>query len=133
MSRNIKDASKRVTTAFPAQDTTAASAAIDLEQAEAFPVNESLALVVAVPALPDLANDQTATITLQDSANGTDFATLAGLSTVVLTGAGGTGAAAAKRVVRLPDNTRRYVRANVAMSATAGDNTGVSYVLELAF
>ena len=133
MSRKIIDVQKRVVQAFPAQDTTTASAAIDLEEVAPFPSTERYALEIIVPAMPDLANSQTATFTVQDSADGTTFATLAGLTTLVLTGGGGTGAAAAKRAVRLPDNTRRYVRVNVAMSATAGDNTGVSYTLQLAF
>jgi hypothetical protein len=129
--RQLQDAKLRATNALPAQDTNNNGDSLDLGQVELGPTGDHLELQVSLPATPDLANGQTITLTIQDSADGTTFATLAGLSTIVATGAGGLGAAAIERIVRLPRTTRRYVRVNAAASATAGDNTGVSRTIAI--
>ena len=129
--RALKDGLLTKTNALPAQDTNNDGASIDLAQVNLGPTGDHIELEISVPALPALANDQTMTFTVQDSADDSTFATLAGLSTLVLTGAGGTGAAAATRVVRLPRTTRRYIRVNAAASATAGNNTAVSRTISI--
>ena len=129
--RALKDGLLTKTNALPAQDTNNDGTSIDLGQVNLGPTGDHIELEISVPALPALANDQTMTFTVQDSADDSTFATLAGLSTLVLTGAGGTGAAAATRVVRLPRTTRRYIRVNAAASATAGNNTAVSRTISI--
>ena len=47
------------------------------------------------------------------------------------TGAGGVGLVAASLTQRLPLSFRRYVRVNIAASATAGDSTGKKVTLAL--
>lgn len=126
MNRVLIDNEKRVTRALPAQNTNVNSASIDLGTP---PAPEEMELRVSVPATPSLANGQTITVTLQDSADNVTFANIAELSSLVITGGGGGGGPAAQRDVNLPASARRYVRVNIAASATAGDNTAVSAVL----
>lgn len=125
--RKIKDAALEETSALPAAAANNSTAAIDLGQVTAFPLNESIDVEMYCPATPALTDDDTITFTLQDSANGTDFAAIAGLSTVVTLGAGAAGAAAFSRIVKLPGTTRRYVRVNAAVLTGGGNNTGVTY------
>lgn len=131
MNRSIQDKLLTVTTALPAQNTTGNGSSIDLEVVTGASLPEGLQVEVAIPATPNLADGQTITVTLQDSADNSSFAAITGLSTLVVTGAGGAGAAAASRKVPLPNNTRRYIRASYAASATAGNNTAVSATLKL--
>lgn len=131
MNRQIQDAGLSITKAMPAQNTNHNSDAIDLGVLNASQLPEGLQLELAVPALPDLADDQTMTFTFQDSADGVTFAAIAELATLVRTGAGGAGAAAATRTVPLPNACRKHVRVNIAASATADDNTAVSATLKL--
>jgi hypothetical protein len=131
MNRTRQDAKLTVTTALPAQNTTGNGTSIDLEAVTAANLPEAIQLEVSVPATAALADGQTITVALHDSADNSSFAAIAGLSTLVITGAGGVGAAAASRKVPLPNATRRYVRAVYAMSATTGDNTAVSAKLKI--
>lgn len=132
--RQIQDALLLVTQALPAQNTTAASTgSIDTGQTTQFMANEKYDVQLAVPATPSLANAQTITFTLQDSADNVTFAPIAGLATLVLTGAGGVGAAAAALVVRFAGTVRRFINVTVTTSATAGNNTAVSYTFQLLF
>jgi hypothetical protein len=86
-----------------------------------------------LPALPSLADTKKATITLEDSADGTTFAAIPGLAALEVTGAGGAGAVAANRRVRLPADVRRYLRAKAAVEAAGGNNTAKSLTLALVF
>jgi hypothetical protein len=126
MNRVLIDSEKLVTRALPAQNTNVNSASIDFGTP---PAPEAMELRVSVPATPLLANAQTITVTFQDSADNSSFAAIPELATLVITGGGGVGAAAAVRDVNLPASARRYVRVNIAASATAGDNTAVSATL----
>jgi hypothetical protein len=50
-----------------------------------------------------------------------------------VTGAGGAGAAAVIRKVRLPSDVRQYIRAKVAVDAAGGNNTAKSLTMALVF
>lgn len=133
--RTIEDAALKVTTALPAQNTNNNTASIDLGPGNGADnyANENVVLNIALPATPSLADGQTITLTLQDSADDSSFATVAAVATIVATGAGGAGAAAITREIRLPVGTRRYIRFNQAASVTAADNTAVSTTWKLLF
>jgi hypothetical protein len=131
--RAFKDLQLIKTSALPAAAANNSTAAIDLQQAAAGVNLDKVDVEVAVPAVPALANTKTLTLTIQDSANGTDFDAIPGLATLVLTGAGGVGAAAATRTVKLPTSARRYIRANAAVEADGGSNIAVSYSISLLF
>ena len=131
MPRALKDAELIVTTALPAAAASNSSDSIDLGQTtQEETYNEVL---LSVPATPALVDDKTITFTFEDSADNSSFAAVTGLSTLVTTGAGGAGAAATSRRVRLPAGTRRYLRVTAAVLTAGGNNTGVSYTLALVF
>jgi len=129
MNRNIRDADLIITKAIPAQNTNENSSALTL--GATFPENAQVE--VAIPATPSLANGQTITVALQDSADNASFAAIPELATLVVTGAGGTGGPAATRTVHLPPSARKFIRMNIAASATAGNNTAVSATMGLLF
>ena len=130
MGRLITDAQQKITRSLPAAGANNDSAAFDLGEGWK---GENYEVQVELPALPSLADTKTCTVTFQDSADGQNFAAIAELATLVVTGAGGVGSAAAKRTVRIPDSARRYLRINCAVAAAGGDNTAKSATLRLLF
>jgi len=131
--RLLTDAQLSVSKAHPAAGANNSTAGINLGQTTIFPVNEKFEAVLSVPALPSLVDAKTVIYTFQDSADGITFAAIPELATLTLTGAGGVGAAAATRTVRLPSSCRQYINVNAAVLAAGGDNTAVSYTLALKF
>jgi len=129
-SRKIKDFNLTVTTALPAAAANADSDSIDMGSAGSAAL-ESIELEISIPATPDLTDDDTITLTVQDSADDSTFATVTELEPLVVTGAGGAGAAAASIKYRLPSSTRRYINVNAAVLTGGGDNTDVSYTWRL--
>jgi hypothetical protein len=98
------------------------TAIFDLEQAEGGDI-EKVVFELAAPALltAELTDGKILTYKLEDSADGSSFATVDPLIQTTQTGAGGAGAAAKTIRFRLPANTRRYVR--IAQTATATPGT----------
>ena len=131
MSRLIRDALLVVTRTLPAANANNNSTSIDLGDVTPSLHGENHELSLEMPALPNLANATTATVTVQDSANDTDFAAVPAVATLVLTGAGGVGSAATTRVVRLPSTVRRYIRVNVAVANSGGDNTASTFTFRI--
>ena len=132
--RNLKMAQPAaITTALPAANANNNTASIDLGDAAPGGATEFFDVRITVPALPSLADGQTITLALQDSADNTTFAAIGEFASFVRTGAGGTGAAAADRQIKLPATVRRFIRLNQAASATAGNNTAISTELALVF
>lgn len=131
MSRDIRDALLEVTQAMPAAGATANSSSIDLTSTTLGSANEATEFVIDVPATPSLANTETLTFTVQDSANNSSFAAISDVDALVLTGDGGDGADAYVFRTRLPEATRRYVRVSIVASASAGDNTGITATIGL--
>lgn len=130
MSKLLNDARLIKTTALPAANATANGASIDLETTIAD--NALFEASLSVPATPALADTKLITFTLQDSADNSTFAAIAGLSTLVVTGTA-SGGPATERIVRLPPTTRRYIRASAAVETGGGNNTAVSFTLALNF
>lgn len=128
--RGIRDAFWQVTQALPNQNTNNNSGSMDLKT-DAFKP-EDFEVEIEIPATPSLANGQTLTFLVQDSADNGTFASISGAAQFVITG-GASGGAAQKFHFRLPSNVRQYVRVNTAASATAGDSTAVSLSLRLVF
>jgi len=131
MSRLIRDALLAVTRTLPAANANNNSTSIDLGDVTPVLHGQNHELSLEMPALPSLANATTATVTVQDSANDTDFAAIPSLATLVLTGAGGVGSAATTRVVRLPSTVRRYIRVNIAVANSGGDNTAATFTFRI--
>lgn len=130
--RNVTDALLTVSTAIPTQNTNVNGTAIDLGQTSPWPVMDDVEVLVTLPAQASMTNGQTVTATLQDSADNSSFAAISALATIVQTGASSAGPAVTARV-SLPSGVRRYLRINIASSATAGVSTAVSATLSLVF
>lgn len=126
--RNIPDAALQKVTALPAAGASNSSAAIQLGDG----LPDDFVIQVSIPATPNLANGQTLTFAVQDSADGATFSTITGLSSVVVTGTAG-GGPATVRSMYLPPTVRQYIALNQTASSSAGNNTAVSSTLSLLF
>ena len=127
----LKDANLIKTLALPAAGATAHTDILDLMQG---PYQEPhFEVECSFPALPSLADGKNASAQLEDSEDGVNFAAIAALEPLVVTGAGGNGSALAIRKVRIPSDTRRYLRAAVSVDAEGGDNTAQKFSLALVF
>jgi hypothetical protein len=132
MARNIKDADLIKTVALAAAGASSSTGSIDLNVSSGSALTENIELVLDIPVLSALVDAETVTVTIEDSADNSSFAAVAGLGTKVATGTETPGTAAAiQQRYRFPDNVRRYVRATAAVSASAGDNTGDSITISL--
>lgn len=129
--RSIQDALLTVATALPAAAANVSSVGIDLGQPTAFPINEKVELELSVPATPSLVDAKTIIYTFQDSADNITFAAIPELATLTSTGAGGVGAAAVLRNVKLPSSTRKFVGVNAAVLAAGGSNIAISFTVKL--
>ena len=127
----LKDANLIKTLALPAAGATAHTEVLDLMQG---PYQEPhFEVEVSLPALPSLADGKSATATLEDSADGVNFNAVAALEPLVVTGAGGNGSPLAVRKLRIPSDTRQYLRAAVVVEADGGDNTAQKFSVALVF
>jgi hypothetical protein len=131
MPRALNDAELIKSKALPAAAASASTNSIDLGQLTQ--EETYFEVLLTVPATPALVDTKTITFTFEDSANDSSFAAITGLSTLVTTGAGGAGAAATSRRVRLPATARRYIRATAAVETGGGSNIAVSFTLALVF
>ena len=127
--RNIGDAAVAVTRALNAAAGTVNSASIDLRAVNAGGLGAATRLTLDVPTLSGiLTGAHTITYTVQDSADNSSFATLAGIDAKVYTG---TDAAAVAKDWRLPPVTRRYLRVSILAGAAAEDCSAVSATFAL--
>lgn len=126
-----KDVNFIVSRTLPAQNTNNNSTSLDLEIAAPYFAGEYTEVEFYIPATT-CATGQTITVTLQDSADNSTFTQIDECETLVLTGASNATAAATRRW-RLPRTCLRYVRVNIAMSATTGDQTAITSKLALLF
>lgn len=129
--RRLQDASLVKTKALPAAAAANFSTSIDLGQKNLGPSADFIEVEISVEAMPSLVDTKTATLTLKDSADDSTFAAIPGVATIVQTGAGGAGAAAASRIIKLPPGTRQYLRLDAAVESGGGDNTAKSYTLKV--
>ena len=84
---------------------------------------EPLEIEIQAPALAvgELANAQTVTYALEDSATSGAGYTIVADTLLVQTGAGGVGAAAATQRVKIPSDASRYINVRAVSSAGAGN------------
>lgn len=129
----IRDTNLSVSKALPAAAATNYSDAIDLRDSAPGIKMRKAEIEVAIQALPSLVDAKTATITLQDSADGTTFADIATLAAITLTGASSAGAAAVTRKYKLPEDVRRYIRLKQAVLTAGGDNTAKSSTMSVIY
>ena len=126
MSFRVEDAQLQRSFALPNGANTTNSTGIDLESTPSGSFVADTEIVINAPALTtgELGDTQTITYSLRQSANADfsgDSELLGGL--IVQTGAGGAGAAAAERRVRLPTNVQRYVRLRAVKTGASNAST----------
>lgn len=131
--RAFKDRNTNVEKAHPAANASASTDAIDLGVNRAGVNLDEIDVRIYSEAVPNLADTKTATLTVEDSADNSSFSPIAGLSTLVQTGASSAGAAAATRTIKLPPSTRRYVRVTSAIVADGGNNTAKKFGMDFLY
>lgn len=132
---NVKDAELIETKALPNGAGSTNTDAFDLGMGEQGQFAANCELVIDAPALVvgDLADAATMKYSVQmDSDAGFGSPTTIYPDVITQTGAGGAGAAAASRRVRLPTNCERYVRVRATNSAS-GDASDKSMTVSLVF
>jgi len=131
----VADAELKETKALPNGAATVATDTFDLGHGDRGDVPGNFELKISAPALAtaDLGDGDTMTYSVQhgDKADGSDAADLLP-SVIVQTGADASGAPAATQQVRLPVDTKRYVRVTATNSA-AGDASDKSMTAQLLF
>lgn len=128
--RNIQDALLSVTKALPAANASNYTDSLDLGQVNGGEI-ENINLVVEVEATTTLVATKTITLTLKDSDDDSTFAAVAGVAALTVTGKEDNGSAAFELRLRLPPDTKRYIRLDAAVAASGGDNTGKNYSLAI--
>lgn len=127
----IRDNLSTKTVALPAAAASANTASLDLKSSQPGPL-PALQVELSLPALPSLVDAKTVTLEIQQSADDSAFANVPGLGNMVVTGAGGAGAAAKTFRVNLPPDVQRYIRARATVLTGGGDNTALSLTFALA-
>jgi hypothetical protein len=131
--RERLDALTTVTKALPAANANVNSATIDLETVDNSAL-EHVELIVSIPATTTLADGTDITVKVQDSADDSSYADVAGLGSQIVTGKTGDGSdAVTLRWKLIPGKVRRYVQVNVAVENLGGNNTGTSFTTALAY
>lgn len=131
-SRGLKDATLSATTALPNAGNTVNTGGIDLGSATPYPVTESFTAKISTGAATG-ANNKNITVVLQDSADNTTFANVAGLGTLTVTDDNGGGYSAGSLEVSLPPGVRRYLRASATGEANGGNAADANVTLDLLF
>ncbi len=127
LQRRLVDQNLEVSQSLPPAAANNNSPSLDLGSDRLGPASDFVELDVFIGATGSLADGTTITLTVQDSADDTNFAALAGLGSVIRTGAGGAGAGAFTQRFRLPAITRRHLRVNAAVQSGGGNNTASNY------
>lgn len=129
--RRLADASLRVTAALPNAAATVNTNSIDLGVARPFPIGDHLTVQIKTTDATG-ANSKNLSIVLQDSDDGSNFASIPTLGAVVIAEDNGSYAATTANIA-LPPEARRYIRASVTGEADGGNASDGSLTLQLVF
>jgi len=129
----MRDQTLTKITALPAAAGTTNPTGVDLSVSpRTGPLDGHAMLRVTCPATPALTDATTITYSFEHSDSpSTGFALIPGVSTHVVTGAGGGGGAAVDELRHMPSVTKRYVRCRAVVQTGGGNNTGVSYTFSV--
>ena len=128
---SVRDGLLTVETALPTQGNTVNSASIDLGFSNPALVGSMCDVNMSAPDGATLATGQTLTFTIQDSADNSSFANLAGVSGYAVTGVSNLVPAGSNRSIRLPPYVRRYIRLVCVAGASANTSASASYTMAL--
>lgn len=135
MAFNLADTQTKVTKALPNGAATVASDGIDLGLSTRSNFAAQVELVINAPALAtgDLGDADTMIYDVyHDDAAGFGTESLLFDNVITQTGAGGAGAAAVEKRLKLPSNVKRYIRVK-ATNSDAGDASDKSFTAQLKF
>lgn len=127
----IRDQLSTKTVALPAAGATAVTASLDLKSTNPGPL-PALQVELELPDLENLVDAKTVSVILEHSADDVTFVTVPTVGNMVVTGAGGAGAAAKVWRFNLPPDVKRYIRGSATVLAAGGDNTASALTLALA-
>lgn len=133
MPRTIRDGALSVTAAMPNAANTVNTNALDLGSVAPYPVTEVVNCQLTTTAATG-ANGKKLSFAIQDSADGANWANVAGLGAPVcqVQEANGNYAAVTQNIA-LPAGVRRYVRGSAAGEANGGDASGGRFTVSLLF
>lgn len=128
----IKDIQSTKSVALPAAAAAALTAAIDLYSVQVGPVGSNIEVNLSIEAVPNLVDAKTITLDLYhcDTLAGS-YTVVPTVGNMVVTGAGGVGAAATKFRFYFPPETKRFIKGRAAVLTAGGDNTAKTLTLAL--
>ncbi len=129
--RSIRDAQLTTNIALPNAANTVNTNGIDLGSATPYPVGEKF-MVKVDTATATGANSKNINVVVQDSADNSTFANIAGLGVGVHTGNAANHIGNTTNYV-LPPITRRYIRASALGEANGGDSSDGKLTITLLF
>jgi hypothetical protein len=121
--RAIRDALLTTNIAMPNANATTLSAAFDLGQPNAFPVNEKFEVVVTIPAT-NIVSAKSTTFTLEsaDVNTSANFSAVAGGGLITITGTTGDVSVASETILKVPGGAKQFLR----LKGVGGANSGTA-------
>jgi hypothetical protein len=116
---------------LPAAAASVGTSSINFETTTLGPAADDIEATISIEATPSLVDDKTIILTVEDSADDSTFAAIAGIGTLTVTGASSAGAATASQRFKFPPATRQYVRVSAAVLTGGGSNIAKSFYLKV--
>lgn len=130
-SRLIRDAGLSANVALPNAANTVNTAGVDLGATTPFPTTEGFQVRLTTDVATG-ANSKNINVIVQDSADNSTFANIAGMGSVPHTG-NAANHIATNTIFSLPPGTRRYVRGSATGEANGGDSSDGKLTIDLLF
>lgn len=129
----INDNTLKRTTALPAAAAAASCTYIDLGSVAPLGGVQTPAYIeITHPATTSLVNAKTITYDVLDCAtSGGTYVVVTGVGNMIVTGAGGVGAATTKFTITVPRIIRQYVKVRATVDSGGGDNTAASFIVNI--
>lgn len=132
MDRSFVDAQLKAAVALPNAANVANTNVLDLGATSPYPVTEKFQVKLETSAATS-ANSKNVNVVLQSSAEAAaNFTNVAEFATLVVAG-GASARSASSRVLQLPPNTKRYIRAQATGEANGGDASDGTLTISLLF
>jgi hypothetical protein len=129
----INEQTFKRTTALPAAAASASCTYIDLgSTAPLGGVQTPAYIEITHPTTASLVNAKTITYDVLDCAtSGGSYVVVTGVGNMIVTGAGGVGAATTKFTIQVPRSIRQFVKVRATVESGGGDSTAASFVVNI--